>query len=200
MQIFSDYVCPWCYLGDHRVKKLQKIFDISTQLIHFPLHPKTPAEGMPLVDLFKISPKQLKEKNNEMMKIMTFEGLSYNPRSHTYNSRLAQEIGAWATSKSKDTLIHDKFFEAYFINGQNIADIEVIIKIVKSIGLDTSEAHNIITERTFKRQIDNDWDTSYKTGVTGVPTFILDNNFLEGAQPYEHLEKLVEQAGGNRNL
>ena len=42
LEVFTDYVCPWCYLGDSRVKKLKKIFNIDIQIIHFPLHPDTP--------------------------------------------------------------------------------------------------------------------------------------------------------------
>ena len=197
IKVFSDYVCPWCYLGNHRFKKLQERFKITTQLIHFPLHPETPINGLPLVDLFKISPEQLKEKNNQMIEIMNLEGLPFKSRSHTYNSRLAQEVGAWAANKTKNNLIHDKFFEAYFVNGQNIADIEVIFDIIKSIGLNTSEAYNVINKRTFKQKIDTDWETSYQSGVTGVPTFILNKNYLVGAQSYEHLKKLIEEAGGN---
>ena len=44
-EVFTDYVCPWCYLGDARVKKIKKNFDVNVKLVHFPLHPETPKEG-----------------------------------------------------------------------------------------------------------------------------------------------------------
>ena len=52
LEVFTDYVCPWCYLGDNRVKKLKQNYDITVQLVHFPLHPETPAEGRTLLELF----------------------------------------------------------------------------------------------------------------------------------------------------
>ena len=51
LEVFTDYVCPWCYLGDSRIKKIKKRFKIDIQLIHFPLHPETPTEGKTLLEL-----------------------------------------------------------------------------------------------------------------------------------------------------
>ena len=54
LEVFSDYVCPWCYLGDNRVKKLRDEYDVTIKLVHFPLHPETPAEGCTLADMFGV--------------------------------------------------------------------------------------------------------------------------------------------------
>ena len=70
LEVFTDYVCPWCYLGDNRVKKLKQNYDITVQLVHFPLHPETPAEGRTLLDLFGGGPDNIKAKNTHMKGIM----------------------------------------------------------------------------------------------------------------------------------
>ena len=62
LEVFTDYVCPWCYLGDSRVKKLKKIFNIDIQIIHFPLHPDTPKEGKSLLDLFGTNQEDIDKK------------------------------------------------------------------------------------------------------------------------------------------
>ncbi|MDA0764793.1 MAG: DsbA family protein, partial [Proteobacteria bacterium] len=49
LEVFTDYVCPWCYLGDDRVKKIKTNFNINIKLVHFPLHPATPSEGQTLL-------------------------------------------------------------------------------------------------------------------------------------------------------
>jgi predicted DsbA family dithiol-disulfide isomerase len=198
LEVFSDYVCPWCYLGDNRVKKIKQNFDITIQLIHFPLHPDTPDEGRTLQDMFGCGPEEIEAKNTRMKGLMETEGLSYNDRSHTYNSRLAQEIGTWADTQAGGEAIHDKFYEAYFVNGRNVGDLYVIIDVVKSAGLDEQEARAVLDERRFKDAVDADWEKSHSYGVTGVPTFVCKGQGLVGAQPYEGLEQLMQEAGAER--
>jgi predicted DsbA family dithiol-disulfide isomerase len=198
IEVFSDYVCPWCYLGDNRMKTLKQNFDITVQLIHFPLHPDTPDEGRTLQDMFGCEPEEIEAKNTRMKGLMQDEGLAYNDRSHTYNSRLAQEIGTWADTQDGGDAIHDKFYQAYFVDGRNVGDIDVIIDIVKSAGLDENEARAVLDKRRFKDAVDADWAKSHSYGVTGVPTFVCNGQGLVGAQPYEGLAQLVEQAGAKR--
>ena len=198
LEVFTDYVCPWCYLGDNRVKKLKQNFDIKIQLVHFPLHPETPDEGRTLQDMFGCGPEEIVAKNTRMKGLMEAEGLPYNDRSHTYNSRLAQETGTWAETQDPGGVIHDKFFEAYFVHGQNVGDIEVILDIVKSAGLDEQEARAVLAERRFKDAVDADWEKSHSYGVTGVPTFVCNGHGLVGAQPYDGLEQLMAEVGAKR--
>jgi len=198
LEVFTDYVCPWCYLGDNRVKKLKRNYDITVRLVHFPLHPETPAEGRTLLDLFGGGPENIEAKNTRMKSLMGAEGLPYSERSHTYNSRLAQEIGTWAETQPGGNAIHDKFFEAYFVDCRNIGDVDVIVDVVKSVGLDEREARAVLAERRFEAAVDADWEKSRSYGVTGVPTFVSNGQGLVGAQPYEALQRLMTEAGAER--
>jgi len=195
LEVFSDYVCPWCYLGDNRVKKLKANYDIDVKLIHFPLHPETPQEGRTLMDLFSSGPEEINIKNVRMHGLMEAEGLPFKDRSHTYNSRLAQEIGTWADTQSGGEEIHDKFFEAYFVDRRNIGDVDVILDVVASVGLDKAKARTVIEERRFKDAVDADWAKSHSYGVTGVPTFVSEGQGVVGAQPYEALVEFVTSLG-----
>ena len=195
LEVFTDYVCPWCYLGDARVRKLKKNFDLNIKLVHFPLHPETPLEGRTLLELFRTSTDDIKEKNLRMKGLMDEENLPYNNRTHTYNSRLAQEIGAWAETVQNDTSIHDNFFEAYFVKGLNVGSEEVILDVVTKSNLDIDEARSVIKNRTFKSNIDENWEKSRKYGVTGVPTIVYAGQSLVGAQPYENLVQFLNHFG-----
>ncbi|MDH3240392.1 MAG: DsbA family oxidoreductase [Alphaproteobacteria bacterium] len=190
LEVFTDYVCPWCYLGDSRVKKLQHNYDIAVHRVHFPLHPDTPPEGRRREDF--------KTRNARMKGLMDAEGLPYGERTHTYNSRLAQEIGKWAETQAGGEAIHDRFFEAYFGDCRNIGDVEVILDIVKSVGLDEGEARAVLAERRFREAVDADWKKSRSYGITGVPTFVSQGQGVVGAQPYEVLEQFVAKAGAQR--
>ncbi|MEK9672261.1 MAG: DsbA family oxidoreductase [Rhodospirillaceae bacterium] len=203
IEVFSDYVCPWCYLGDNKIKKLKDAYDIDIELVHFPLHPETPAEGCKLQDLFGSGPEEIATKNANMHRMMAAEGLPFNDRSHTYNSRLAQEVGKWAETQEGGDAIHDKFFEAYFVEGRNVGDVDVILDVVKKAGLDVDAAKMVIEDRAFKDAIDQDWAKSHQYGVTGVPTFVAPGpdgqlRGVVGAQPYEVLEQLMAEAGAKK--
>ena len=192
LEVFTDYVCPWCYLGDARVKKLKKAYKIDIELIHFPLHPDTPVEGRKLLDLFRSTQDDIDKKNQNMSALMKNEGLPFNDRVYTFNSRLAQEIGVWAEKLDHSTSIHDNFFEAYFVHGLNIGLENVILEIVDKSGLDRDEAKKIIQNRLFSDEIDQHWKKSRNYGVTGVPTYVYNNQSIVGAQPLENLSEFLD--------
>ena len=198
LEIFTDYVCPWCYLGDNRVKQLKRNHNIKIEFVHFPLHSETPSEGKSLADLFGRGPEELKARHDQMQGLMDAEGLPYNQRSHTYNSRLAQEIGKWAETQSGGEAIHDKIFEAYFVDRRNVGNAEVVVDIAKSAGLNEAEARTVLAERHFKDAVDADWAKSRAYGVTGVPTFVTGDQRIVGAQPYEVLEQLMASVGAEK--
>ena len=133
-----------------------------------------------------------------MKGLMDAEGLPYGRRTHTSNSRLAQELGKWADTQPGGEAIHDKLYRAYFVDAKNIGDIDVLVAIAVSVGLPAEEARAVLTERRFKDEVDADWSKSHAYGVTGVPTFVAQRHGVVGAQPYEVLEQLVERAGAPR--
>jgi predicted DsbA family dithiol-disulfide isomerase len=169
-------------------------------LVHFPLHPETPAEGRDMATFYAERGIDPEAAYARMKGLMDKEGLPYGGRSHTYNSRLAQEVGKWADTKPGGAVIHDAFYRAYFVDARNIGDTEVMVDVVKSVGLDTEEARDVLQERRFKDAVDADWAKSRRIGVTAVPTFVAGGYGVVGAQPYEVLVQLVEKAGARRRV
>ena len=167
---------------------------MAVRWVHFPLHPDTPAEGKSLKELFAGRNYDIEARQAEMRERMAAEGLPYGNRTHTYNSRLAQELGKWADTQPGGEAIHDALFRAYFVDGKNIGDAGVLVQIAKETGLNEAQAREVLEKRTFKDAIDADWAKSRKYGVTGVPTFVAGGYGVVGAQPYQALEQLVEQA------
>lgn len=178
-----------------RIEKLARTYDVAVKLVHFPLHPDTPAEGRALKDMFRGGPEAIAERNARMKALMEAEGLPYGERSHTYNSRLAQELGSWADTVDDSGAIHDALYRAYFVEKRNVGDKEVLLDIAQSVGLDREAARKVLEERTFKAAVDADWAKSREYGVTGVPTFVVGHKGVVGAQPYEVIEGLLLEAG-----
>jgi predicted DsbA family dithiol-disulfide isomerase len=175
-----------------RIQRLQKEHGVKVQWVHFPLHPETPPEGRSLAELFAGRGYDIAKMQAQMRARMAAEGLPYGERTMTYNSRLAQELGKWADTQPGGEAIHDALFKAYFVEGQNIGDADVLLKIVQSIGLSVAGAREILENRTFKAAVDADWEKSRQYGVTGVPTFVAGAQGMVGAQPYETLVQLIE--------
>jgi predicted DsbA family dithiol-disulfide isomerase len=181
-----------------RIDKLARTFDIAVRLVHFPLHPDTPAEGRALKDMFRGGPAAIAERQARMKALMDAEGLPYGERTHSYNSRLAQELGSWADTVDDSGSIHNALYRTYFVDKRNIGDKDVLFDIAASVGLDREEARKVLEERTFKAAVDADWAKSREYGVTGVPTFVVGSDGVVGAQPYEVLERLLTEAGVGR--
>ena len=162
--------------------------------VHFPLHPDTPQEGRSLAEMFAGRGYDIPTMQAQMRARMQAEGLPYGERSMTYNSRLAQELGAWADTQPGGEAIHDALFRAYFVDARNIGDPEVLVEIAVAAALPAAGAREVLEKRTHEAMIDADWAKSRQYGVTGVPTFVIGSNGVVGAQPYEALEQLVAQA------
>ena len=161
----------------------------------FPLHPDTPSEGLALKDLFAGRGLDLDAMHARMKSLMDGEGRPYNRRTHTYNSRLAQELSKWADTKPGFEKIHEALYKAYFVDLRNLADKRVLLDVAQSVGLPVEEAESILDNRTFKHEVDADWQKARQYGVTGVPTFAVNGSKVVGAQPYEILAQHLTAAG-----
>ena len=181
-----------------RIERLKQAFEIDAKLVHFPLHPETPAEGQSMAALYagrNVDPDAMYRR---MKGLMDAEGLPYGKRTHTYNSRLAQELGKWADTQPGGSAIHDALYRAYFVDARNIGDPDILVGIAQAAGLPAAEARAVLTERRFKDAVDADWAKSRDYGVTGVPTFVAGGYGVVGAQPYEVLEQLLDKVGAAR--
>ena len=181
-----------------RIEKLRQEFEIETVLVHFPLHPDTPSEGRSMAELYagrNVDPEAMYAR---MKSLMDAEGLPYGRRTHTYNSRLAQELGKWADTQPGGAAIHDALYRAYFVDARNIGDLEILVEIAASVGLAADAARAVLVERRFKDAVDADWAKSREYGITGVPTFVAGGYGVVGAQPFTVLEEFLDKVGAKR--
>lgn len=169
-------------------------FEIGIEWIAFPLHPDTPPEGRSLQDLFAGRNIDIPQMLARLKQVARDLDLPFGDRKMTYNSRLAQELGKWAEQMGKGDAFHDAVFRAYFADGRNIADVNILADVAASVGLNAKEASAILAARTFKEAVDTDWTRAYQSGVTAVPTFLMSGQTLVGAQPFSALENFMLQS------
>ena len=139
---------------------------------------RDPAESIAMVD--------------HMRNLMAEAGLPYGKRTNLDNSRLAQELGAWADTQEGGDAFHDKMFTTYFVDNKNINDKDVLSQVVSETGLDVEQARDVLNTRSFGPKVAEDWERAWSDGVTGIPTFAARDLFVFGCQPYEVLERFYK--------
>ena len=181
-----------------RIEKLRQNYDIDIKLVHFPLHPDTPPEGREMAGFYAERGLDPDKMYQDMKERMDAEGLPYGKRTHSYNSRLAQELGKWSETVEGGEKLEKEFYKAYFVDSRNIGDVDVLLDCVEAAGLSVDEARTVIEQRTFEQAVDEDWAKSQQYGVSGVPTYVAGGYGVVGAQPYEVLEKLMQEVGAQK--
>jgi len=150
---------------------------------------------MTLEELFAGKPIDIKKAMTRLKRVADELGLPLGERIKTYNSRLAQELAIWAESEGKGDPFHGAVFRAYFVDGKNIGRVDELVILAKSVGLPEKKARSVLELRTFWEAVDSDWERSHARGITGVPTFVVDNKAIVGFQPYEELERFLKSFG-----
>jgi len=173
-------------------------YNIEVYWRSFPLHPDTPKEGLSLEALFRTTPQKIQAMVKNLQETAAHLGLPFGDRINTYNSRLAQELGKWAAEKGYGDSFHHQAFRAYFGDGLNLATRKALLHIARQSGLPEDEAAQIIEERKYRQPVDDDWREARNQAVTAVPTFIMPQGRLIGAQGFDTLVRFVVSGGAMR--
>lgn len=175
-----------------RTDRLRKEIGIEYKWTGFPLHPDTPEQGMDLAELFTGRDLDLAAMHERLASVAAHEGLPLTPRSRTYNSRRAQELGKLAEQLGLMDPYQQSVYRAYFVEGRNIALIDELIGIASRAGVPEREARAALEEGTFAKDVDQDWNRARLLGITGVPAFVCNGRVMEGFRPYQDFLSLAE--------
>jgi predicted DsbA family dithiol-disulfide isomerase len=159
----------------------------------FPLHPETPEAGIELAELFAGRDLDLSAMQQRLAAAAEREGLPLTPRSRTFNSRRAQELGKLAQKMGRLKSYQESVYQAYFVEGRNIALREPLMELAKRAGLPELEARQALEDGTFAKEVDEDWQRSRALGISGVPAFLCEERLLVGFRPYQDLVAMIER-------
>ncbi len=200
LEIFTDCTCPWCYFMAGRIARLKNAYDIDVRRRMFPFHADTPPEGVSVTACFSDDPLIVQERMRNLEETAKSLGVPFKSPETIYNSRSAQELGFWADAQGKGDAFLQALYAAYFVEAKNIASISVLSEIAGSVGLPAEEVAEVLQKRTFKAQVDRDWDEAEKRNILVLPTFLMNGDRLVGAQPYRKLERLLDQNGVSKRV
>ena len=190
IKMFSDYICPFCYLGKAIIDKLKNQFDIELEHVGVEIHPETPICG---VDLRKYI-----SETNEMYEHLRSRGKDYGLNFCNVrvlpNSRKSLILGEYSRRIGKNEEFTDAIFKAYFEDCLDIGKDEVIIDLVKKIGLTKHDVENALEDPLLQNIYANNCIEARKHNVTGVPTFIINDAYtIVGAQHEQTFIELFEK-------
>jgi predicted DsbA family dithiol-disulfide isomerase len=171
---------------------LKKEYEIETKWAFFPLRPDAPEDGITLEEIYAgrgIDIHQVRQRLNQVAREL---GLPFSERKMTYNSRRAQELAKWAESKGVGEEFHRAVFRAYYVETKNIGKVDELLHLAGSVGLPQEEAKGVLEQRSYREAVDADWSRCYDLGITAVPTFVIDREWIVGLQPYEVFEQLLK--------
>lgn len=178
--VWSDYVCPWCYIGVGEVDTLKKDFDFIIDWRPYLLRPDAPEEGWALPERIKQS---IADPNNPLTARAKALGLTINHREHVPNSRRAHECTEYARAHGKLELFHHSVLERYWSRGEDLHDWAVLRAAASDAGLDGAEMEREVTALRWAQATTDGIAAAAQLGIQAVPTFIVGNKFvIQGAQ------------------
>jgi len=205
IEIWSDVVCPFCYIGKRKLEKALDKFPLKDQVEiewkSFQLNPeeKTNPSINTLEHLAQSkgwSMDQTKEITSNVVEMAKEHGLEFDfEKAKVANTKNAHRLIDFAKKQGKGGEMKERLLKAYFSDGENVDDPNTLIKLGAEIGLNESEIKSMLASNQFDDAVDQDIYESRLIGVRGVPFFVLDRKFgISGAQPDEVFEETLEKA------
>lgn len=205
IDIVSDVVCPWCYIGKRRlekaIKQLDHKYDFELHYLPFELNPSMPQQGVNqkeyLSDKFG-GEERYQQITEHTTSVAATDGLVFDFQKQTTspNTRNAHIIIELADEHGKQLDAVEALFKAYFTDGVDLSKNENLLAIAESLGLPRQWAEKRINDPEAKSKIALRENEMTKLGITGVPFYIIDNKYgISGAQQPETFIKAFEEIG-----
>jgi predicted DsbA family dithiol-disulfide isomerase len=206
VEIWSDVICPWCYVGKRRFEHALALFggrdEVDVIWRSFELDPHAPREPIPLADRlaskFNVSHAEAVAMNERMTETASGVGLQFRlDKAISGNTLDAHRVIHLAASHGLQAEADERIKESYFAEGRPISDRESLIGLAASVGLDADETRAMLESDRFLDEVREDEQTAAAFGINGVPFFVFDRRLgVSGAQPPEVLLGALQEAAG----
>jgi len=207
IDVWSDVVCPWCFIGKRRLEKALEQFghkeDVVIRHRAFQLQPdakETVLTKKHLSEKYRVSPEQVKEMQANVCAVADGEGLCYNlDDSLSGNTFDAHRVLLWAATIGKQDELLEAMYSSYFEKSLPLFSHEDLCAVAQSIGIPADDVKKLLNSDQFTNEVLADRDLASQLGATGVPFFVVDMKFgISGAQPLEAFVNTLESAWSQR--
>lgn len=205
VEIWSDVVCPWCYIGKRRFERALEAFphadEVSVTYRSFELDPGAPAhrEGSHTEHLarkYGITVERAEQMHAQMTGVGAEDGIDFRfDLIRGGNTFDAHRLLHLAREHGRQLILKDLLLQATFTQGAPIADKDVLVRIAGEAGIPVEEAKAVLDSDRYADAVRADEQQAAEYGITGVPFFVVDSKYgVSGAQPSEVLLQVLERA------
>ena len=206
IDIWSDVVCPWCYLGKRRLEKALASFEgrANVTIGHrsFQLDPKRPkgettSRRTMLMSKYRLTEDRVREMDHNMETMAAAEGLEYHltEKGQSGNTLDAHRLVHLAASHDREDQMLERLYKAYFTDQRSIFDVESLVSLAVDEGLDATEVREALESDHYVDAVRRDLEEARMLGVTGVPFFVIDGRYgISGAQATEVFTRALVMA------
>jgi predicted DsbA family dithiol-disulfide isomerase len=207
IDVVSDVICPWCFLGKRRLDKaLSLIPDVKVEVVYRPffLDPTIPADGLDRQQYMesKFGPERLKTIHDPLIAAGKEDGVPYHfdKITRTPNTLDAHRLIRWALPAGKQAEMKEALFKAYWSDGKDVGNHETLADIAASVGMDRKTILNDLASDKDKPEVLAETQQAQQMGITGVPTFIINHKYgISGAQSAEMLADAIKKVATQAN-
>lgn len=207
VEIWSDVMCPWCYIGKRRFEKamsqLPEADQIEVEWKSFQLNPHMKTQPDKniieyLAELKGWSLDQSKKMHDHVTDLAKAEGLDYRfDKAVVANSFDAHRFLQYAKKHNLGDQAEELLFTYYFTHGKNIADHSFLVELGAELGLDKTKIQNMLKTDEYTAEVNNDVNESQNLGIQGVPFYVLNRKYgISGAQPTDSFLQALQQSFG----
>jgi predicted DsbA family dithiol-disulfide isomerase len=205
VEIWSDVVCPWCYLGKRNFEQALEQFghrdEVDVVYRSFELDPMAPADvTTPTVELlagkYGMTPEQAQSAQRQMEQRAAAAGLTFRMGElRSGNTRDAHRLLQLARERGRQPQLVERLHRAYFTEQDSVFDRAALARLAADAGLDPAEVAAVLDSDQFGADVTADEQTARALGATGVPFFVIDRRYgISGAQPPELIGQALSQA------
>ncbi len=203
----SDVSCPWCVIGLKSLEAaLKEVGDDVAVELHFQpfeLNPQMGPEGQDILEhiaeKYGSSPADL-ERNQEMIRARGADlGFAFDMkrRGRIYNTFDAHRLLHWAEGEGKQPALKNALFSAYFTEGRDPSDHDVLVSVAEAVGLDAGRAKEILESDQYAADVRAREQFYRSHGINAVPSVIInDRHLIQGGQPADVFERVLRQLAG----
>ena len=209
VEIWSDVVCPWCYLGKRRFEQALASFehrdDVQVTYRSFELDPSLPKGVIsPTVELlaskYGMTERQAEQAQRQMEQRAAGDGLVFKMEGLlSGNTRDAHRLLQLAKARQRQPELLERLHSAYFTEQTSIFDHDSLTTLAVQAGLDEDEVRAVLASEEYSAEVDVEEAAARDLGVTGVPFYVIDRRYgISGAQPADTIIEVLEKAWAER--
>ena len=192
--VYSDYICPFCYVGHHRLQRLRDSYDLKINWCFLEIHPETSVEGDP-IDSLGYPAEQWQKMLDNLERIADEENIPLSRLSFITNSRDALLLSEAAKQCGRDTFytLHERLFNAYFVDSINVGDRHRLIELARSCGIDEAIIDSAWSDQKFRQRLLENLNSARQHRIQSVPSFVFGDRVLTGVVAESTFREAAEQ-------